>query len=120
MNQLEGGSNHHWNYWGFFLPPSVKLTPSTVLDCSVDIFIDSRPPELIRDKDLSCLLALVASVMMATIYSSPSVCPGHNEAFHFLNLVLRLVPVVQQSSRQGELISIPQYAPSLWSILLGP
>ena len=85
MNQLEGGNNHHQDPRSFFFPPSKKLMLSTVLDCSVDIFIDSRPPESIRDKTLSSLLGLMASIMKATIYSNPSV-----------------------------------YAPSLWSILLGP
>ena len=117
---MEGGCDHHWDYWGLFLPPSVKLTQSRVLDCSVDIFEDFRPPESIEDKTLGSLLALMACIMVATISSSPSVCSRHNEAFHFFNLVLRLVPVVQQSSRQSELISILQYASSLWSILLGP
>ena len=94
MNQLEGACDHHWAHWGLFLPPSVKLTSSTVLDCTVDIFEDSRPPESIRDETLCSLLALMACVVVATIYGSPSVCSRHDEAFHFFNLVLRLVPIV--------------------------
>ena len=89
-----GGGNYHRDHWGLFLLSFIMLTPSTVLDCSVDIFVDSRSPELIRDKTLGSLLALMASITVATIYSSPSVCSWHNEAFHFFNLVLRLVPVV--------------------------
>ena len=95
MNQLEGAVTIIRTIGAFLsLPLSVKLTPSTDLDHSVDIFIDSRPPESIRDKALSSLLALVANITMATICSSPSVCPGYNEALHFLNLLLKLVPVV--------------------------
>ena len=94
MNQLEEGGNHHRDHWSFFLSPSIKLTPSTVVNHSVDIFRVSRPPELIRDKTVSSLFSLMANIMTATICSDPSVCAGHNEAFHFFNLVLRLVPVV--------------------------
>ena len=94
VNKLKGGGNHYRDHWSFFFPPSIKLTPSTVLDHSVDIFVDCWPPELIRDKTLSSLLSLMASIIMATIYSSPSVCAGHNEVLHFFNLVLRLVPAV--------------------------
>ena len=94
MNQLEGSCDHHQDHWGLFFPPSIKLTPSTVLDCSVDIFKDSRPPESIRDKTVSSLLGLMACIMVATIYNSPSVCSRHNKTFHFFNLVPRLVPVL--------------------------
>ena len=75
MYQLEGGGDHHWDLRSRFLPPSIELTSSAILDCLVDIFIDTRPPESIRDKALHSLLALVPRIMMATIDGSPSVCP---------------------------------------------
>ena len=103
----------------FLFSPHIKLTSSTILDHSVDIHEDSRQPESIRDETLHSLLALVACII-TTIYGSPPVCSRHNEMFHFFDLVFRLVPLVWQSSRQGEFVSILQYTSYLWSIFSVP
>ena len=115
MSQLEGGNHHHGDHRSFFFPPSIEPTPSTVLDCFVNVFVDPRPPESIRDQALHSLLSLVASIMVTAIYSSSPVCSRHYKTFYLFNVVLGLVLVV---SRQGQLISISQYAPSLWSVLI--
>ena len=95
MYQLEQGGDHHQDHGSLFLPPSIELTSFAILDCSVNIFIDTWPPESIRDKALHSLLALVSHVMMATIDGSPSVCPWHYEAFHFINLVFWHISMIQ-------------------------
>ena len=77
MYQLEWCSNHHQDHGSPFLPPSMELTSSAILDCLVDIFIDTWPPESIRDKALHSLLALVSHITMTTINGSPPVCPRH-------------------------------------------
>ena len=118
MYQLEGHGDHHQDNGSLFLPPSIELTSSAILDCSVNIFIDTRPPELIRDKALHSLLALVTCIMMRTINGSPSVCLWHCEAFHFINLVFRHISVVQQSSTQGQLVCISQQASPCGSVLV--
>ena len=118
MYQLDGGGDHHQDHGSLFLPPSIELTSSAILDCSVNIFIDTRSPELIKDKALHSLLALVSCVMMTTIDGSPSVCPQHYEAFHFVNLVFWHISVVQQSSMQGQLVCISQQAFLCGSVLV--
>ena len=118
MYQLEGCGNHHWDHGSLFLPPSIELTSSAILDCLVDIFIDTQQPELIRDKALHSLLALMSCIMMTTINSSPSVCPRYYEAFHFINLVFWCISVVQQSSTQGQPVCISQQAFPCRSVLV--
>ena len=118
MYQLEGCSNHHWDHWSPFLPPSIELTSSAILDCPVDIFVDTQPPESIRDKALCSLLVLVSRITMTTINGSPPVCPWHYEVFHFFNLVFWCVYVVQQSSIQGQPVCISQQAFPCRSVLV--
>ena len=116
MYQLKGGSDHHQDHGSLFIPPSIELISSAILDCSVNIFIDTWPPELIRDKALHSL-ALVSHVTMTTINGSP-VCPWHYEAFHFINLVFWHISMVQQSSTQGRLVCISQQAFLCGSVLV--
>ena len=118
MYQLEGGSDHHQDHENLFLPPSIELTSSAILDCSVDIFIDTQPPESIRHKALHSLLALVPHIMMATIDGSPSVCPQHYKAFHFIHLIFWHISVVQQSSTQGQPVCISHQAFPCGSVLV--
>ena len=118
MNQLEGCGNHDQDHGSPFLPPSIELTLSAILDCPVNIFTDTQPPESIRDKALHSLLALVSHIMMTTINGSPPVCPQHYKAFHFVNLVFWHVSVVQQSSTQGQPICISQQAFLCRSVLV--
>ena len=110
MYQLEGSSDNHRDHGSLFLPPYIELTLSAIRDCSVDIFIDICPPESIRDRALHSLLALVPHIMMATIDGSPSVCPRHYEAYHFIHLVFWHISVLQQSSTQGQPVCIYQQA----------
>ena len=86
MYQLEGEGDHHQDHGSLFLPPSIELTSSAILDCLVNIFIDTQPPESIRDNALHSLLALESRIMMTTINGSPSVCPWHYETFHLVHL----------------------------------
>ena len=104
-----GGSNHHWDHGSFLLFSPIELTLSTVLDCSVNILMDTWPPELIRDETpfFSCLDVPHHN---GTIDSSPSVCIWYHEAFYFIHLVLWCVLVVQQSFTQGQSICISQQA----------
>ena len=118
MYQLEGHGNHHRDHGGPFLPPSIELTSSAILDCLVNIFIDTQPPELIRDKALHSLLAMVFHIMMTTNNGSPSVCPQHSQIFHFINLVFWCISVVQQSSTQDQLLCISQQAFPSESVLV--
>ena len=117
MYQLEGHGNHHQDHGSPFLPPSIEFTSSAILDCPVDIFIDTQPPESIRDKALCSLLALVSHIIMTTINGSP-VCPQYYKAFHFVNLVFWHVCVVQQSSTQGQPVCISQQAFPCGSVLV--
>ena len=118
MYQLEGCGNHHQDHGSPCLPPPIELTSPAILDCSVNIPIDTWPPESIRDKILCLLLALVSHIIMTTINGSPPVCPQHYEAFHFINLVFWCISVVQQSSTQGQLVCISQQAFSCGSVLV--
>ena len=118
MYQLERGGDHHRDRGSLFLPPSIELASSAILDCFVSIFIDTQPPELIRDKALCSLLALVPHIIMATIDGSPSVCPWHYEVFHFVHLVFQHISVVQQSSTQGQPVCISQQALPCGSVLV--
>ena len=118
MYQLEGGSDHHQDHGSLLLPPSIELTSSAIPGCSVDIFIGTQPSELIRDKVLHSLLALVPRITMTTIDGSPSVYPQHYEVFHFIHLVFWCVSVVQQSSTQGQPVCISQQAFPCGSVLV--
>ena len=118
MYQLEGGGDNYQDHGSLFLPPSIELTSSAILDCSVNIFIDTQPPESIRDKALHSLLALVPCITMATINGSPSVFPQHYKVFHFVYLVFWHISVVQQSSTQGQPVCISQQAFPCGSVLV--
>ena len=48
MYQLKGHGNHHQDHGSPFLPPSIELTSSAILDYPVDIFIDTQQPESIK------------------------------------------------------------------------
>ena len=85
VNSISGGNHHHGDHWSLFFPPSIEPTPSTVLDCFVNVFVDPRPPESIRDQAFHSLLSLVASIMVTAIYSSSPVCSRHNKTFYLFN-----------------------------------